>query len=165
MDFQILMGLFVGCLVSGLLPLVNAELLVVAAAAAVPVSMLPAIVLVAAVGQMVTKTSLYGVARWAPSRLGPRARTLLARASERTSRRGGAVGTTIFASAISGLPPFYGVSLAAGALGVRTGTFVLTGLAGRAGRFALLAWGAHQVGAGVIERLTATLSATLGVGA
>jgi membrane protein YqaA with SNARE-associated domain len=165
MDTEILVGLFAGCLVSGLLPLVNAELLVVAAAAAVPVGQLPLIALVAAIGQMVTKTSLYGVARWAPTRLGPRARALLDRASAQASRRGSAVGTTIFASALSGVPPFYGVSLAAGALGVRTGTFVISGLAGRLGRFALIGWGAHRIGAGVVSRIGTTLSAAFGLGA
>ena len=41
-------------------------------------------------------------------------------------------------SALTGLPPFYLVSIAAPALGVRFGTFLAMGLAGRLLRFAVL---------------------------
>lgn len=53
----------------------------------------------------------------------------------------------VFTSALTGLPPFYVVSVAAGTLGFRPGPFLLAGFAGRLLRFGavfalpgLLAW-------------------------
>lgn len=155
MSVELLGGLFVGALVSGVVPLVNAELLVVAAAgAAASVAALPATLAVATVsaaGQMTSKTVLFGLARWAPSRLPARARRVVDRASGRAERRPAALWAAILASAATGLPPFYGVSLAAGALGVRTSTFVSSGLLGRLARFGVLALGAHVAASRLLE--------------
>jgi membrane protein YqaA with SNARE-associated domain len=41
----------------------------------------------------------------------------------------------VFTSALTGLPPFYAVSVAAGMLGFRPGPFLAAGLAGRLLRF------------------------------
>jgi membrane protein YqaA with SNARE-associated domain len=144
--WEILAGLALGCVMSGVVPLVNAELLVIAAAVAVPAPGLPLVVIVATAGQMLSKTMLFELARRAPRRLPERARGALDRAVDRVRERGGAAGTLVFASAASGIPPFYGVSLAGGALGMRVQTFLLTGTAGRGLRFAVLAWAAHAVG-------------------
>jgi membrane protein YqaA with SNARE-associated domain len=70
----------------------------------------------------------------------------------------------VFTSAAVGLPPFYGVSLAAGALGMRTRSFVLSGAAGRLVRFGVLAWAARNVGEGVLELLAAQPIAAAVVG-
>lgn len=151
--WEILGGLLVGCAVSGVLPLVNAELLVAGAALAAPGIGVPLVAAVSAAGQMITKTALFGLARWAPSRLPEKGRSALARASAALERRGSAVGSLVFTSAAVGLPPFYGVSLAAGALGMRTRSFVLSGGAGRLVRFGVLAWVARHVGVGLLEAL------------
>ena len=143
---EMLVGLALGCLVSGVVPLVNAELLVIAAAVAAPTAVLPLVVIVATMGQMLSKAALFELARRAPRRLPERARTALDGAVERIRARGGAAGSLVFASAASGIPPFYGMSLAGGALGMRIQTFLLTGTAGRGLRFAVLAWAAHSVG-------------------
>ncbi len=144
--WEILAGLALGCVISGVVPLVNAELLVVAAAIAVPTPAIPLVVMVATVGQMLTKTLLFEVARRAPARLPARARAALARAVDRVRSRQATAGSLVFASAASGIPPFYGVSLAGGALGIRIQTFLVTGTAGRALRFGAIAWAAHSVG-------------------
>lgn len=151
--WEILGGLLIGTVVSGIVPLVNAELLVAGAAVAAPGIGVPLVAAVSTVGQMVSKTLLFGVARWAPGRLPEKARAQLQRASEALSRKGGAAGSLVFTSAAVGLPPFYGVSLAAGALGMRPGTFVLSGGVGRLLRFGALAWAAHYVGAGFLGAL------------
>lgn len=143
---EILSALLIGCLLSGVIPLINAELLVAGAAVASPTAALPLVVAVATVGQMITKTGLFELARRAPGRLPTRARTALERGAAKLSSHQGAAGSLVFASAAAGIPPFYGVSLAGGALGMRTKTFVLTGTAGRALRFGALAWIAHAVG-------------------
>lgn len=150
--WEVLGSLLIGCVVSGVLPLVNAELLVVAAAVAVPAVGLPLVVAASTVGQMVSKAVLFVLARRAPQHLPARARRRLDRAVSAISHRGGAAGSLVFASAAAGFPPFYGVSLAGGALGMRTATFLLNGTAGRALRFGALAWVAHYVGAAAAER-------------
>ncbi|MEQ9568769.1 MAG: hypothetical protein RLN75_01155 [Longimicrobiales bacterium] len=159
--WEILGGLFVGSIVSGVVPLVNAELICVAAAVAVPFAGLPLVVAASTVGQMIAKVVLFALARSAPSRLPKKAAARLDKAVEAVRERGGAAGSLVFVSAVVGLPPFYGVSLAAGALGMRLSTFLLTGTAGRAIRFAVLAWTAHALGEGTAELLATDLVGTL----
>jgi len=147
--WEILGGLLVGTAVSGILPLVNAELLVVGAAIAAPGAGVPLVVAVSTVGQMTTKTLLYGMARWAPARLPSKARAILDRASGAVAARGGAASSLVFASAAVGVPPFYGMSLAAGALGMRLRIFLVSGSLGRVLRFGAVALAARWVGEGL----------------
>jgi membrane protein YqaA with SNARE-associated domain len=122
-----------GALVSSLVPLVNAELLLIGMTLVTPAAA-PLLVVVMAAGQMIGKSVLFfsggrvarsamegGLARW---RLGGR------------TRHAGA--PLIGMSASLGLPPFYLVSIAAPALGIRFPTFLVMGLAGRLLRFGLL---------------------------
>lgn len=143
---EVLGGLFLASAVSGLVPLVNAELLVVGAAVAAPEIGLAWVTAACAGGQMVTKTVLFFLARLAPDRLPGRARSLMKRATEAVRARGGAAGSLVLVSATTGLPPFYGVSLASGALGMRLRHFLLYGTAGRVARFGVLAWAARSLG-------------------
>lgn len=161
---ELLLGLFAATAVSGIVPLVNAELLVLGAAAAVPAAGLPLVAVVSTVGQMVTKGVLFGLARWAPSRLPARARRALEKPSAAVEERGTAVGTLLFTSAATGVPPFYGVSLAAGAVGVGLGRFLLAGGLGRLVRFGVLAWLGHTVGEGAADFLSTALLPTSGLG-
>ena len=146
--WEILGGLIVATAVSGVIPLVNAELVVVGAAAAVPAVGIPLVAALSTLGQMSTKTTLFVLARWAPSKLPGRARAAVARATASVERRGGAMSSLVFASAATGLPPFYGVSLASGALGMPVSRFVLAGGLGRFVRFGALAWLARGLAGG-----------------
>lgn len=159
--WEILGGLLVGCAVSGVVPLVNAELLVVGAAVAVPGIGVPAVAAVSTLGQMLAKALLFALARLAPSRLPARARAALERATAAVTARGGAAGSVVFASAAVGIPPFYGVSLACGALRMPARTFLVTGTAGRALRFGALAGAARLLGSEVGELLAADLVSLL----
>ena len=163
MTTQILCGLFLGAAVSGVFPLVNAELLVVATAATLPASAVPTVAVVTALGQMITKTGLYGFARWLPSRLPAKARAALQRISVTLAARPRAAGSLVFCSAAVGLPPFYGTSLTCGALRVRLATFVISGMLGRIARFAILAVGAQRVGAQIAEIALTLVSGAQGV--
>ena len=125
--WETLAGLLVATAVSGIVPIVNAELLVLTAAATLPLAVLPGVVVVSTVGQMLTKTWLFALARWAPGRLPTRSRAKLEAAGSAMARREGAAGSVVFTSAAVGLPPFYGVSLACGVLGMRLRAFVFRG--------------------------------------
>jgi membrane protein YqaA with SNARE-associated domain len=148
---EVLGGLLIGTAVSGAVPVLNAELLVAGVVVAAPHVGVPAVALVAAVGQMLTKSALFLGARWAPHRLKGKARAALDRVSAGVAARGGAAGSLVFASALTGLPPFFGVSLAAGALGMRFGTFITSGGVGRLVRFAVIAWAARAVGGDALD--------------
>jgi membrane protein YqaA with SNARE-associated domain len=130
-------GLFLvalsGAVVSSVVPLVNAEILLLGLALAAPEAA-PLLVIVMAAGQMAGKSALFlGGGRLTPAAV----ETRLAR-WRLDGRRRAAGGPLIGLSAFTGLPPFYLVSLAAPALGVRFGTFLAMGLAGRLLRFAVL---------------------------
>lgn len=163
---EVLGGLFLACVVSGIVPVVNAELLVAGAVVAAPELGLPLVAAVSAGGQMVTKTLLFLLARLAPDRLPDRARPVLARATDAVQARGGAAGSLVLVSASVGVPPFYGVSLAGGALGMRLRAFLFYGTVGRFVRFGVLAWAARSVGSAVAHpsELWALALRTVGAG-
>ena len=161
---EILVGLFAATAVSGIVPLVNAELLVLAAAAAVPAAGVPLVALVSTVGQMVTKGVLFGLARWAPGRLPQRAQEALEKPCAAVRERGKTVGTLMFTSAATGIPPFYGVSLAAGAVGVNLAGFLITGSLGRFVRFGVLAWLGHTLGEEAADLLASSSFSLFGLG-
>lgn len=148
---ETLLGLFTAAVVSGIVPLVNAELLVIGAAAVLPAVGIPLVAVVSTAGQMVTKAVLFVLARWAPEKLPARARRMLDRSAEAVAAREGATSSLLFTSAATGLPPFYGVSLAAGALGVSMPRFLLAGGVGRLIRFGVLAWIGHTAGSGAAD--------------
>lgn len=122
-----------GAVVSSVVPFVNAELLLLGLALATPEAA-PVLVIVMAAGQMAGKSALFlGSDRLTPPAIEERlARWRL------DGRRRAAGAPLIGVSALTGLPPFYLVSIAAPALGVRFPTFFAMGLAGRLVRFAIL---------------------------
>ena len=112
--------------------------LIVAVAAAPPSFMLP-LVIIASAASMVGKSVLY-LAGTGAVRL-PRgivaARVQDAHARVQPNQR--ASGALLFASASTGFPPFYFLSLASGALSIDFRQFLLVGLVGRFVRFGFLA--------------------------
>ena len=122
-----------GAVVSSLVPLVNAELLLIGLAVASPTAA-PLLVVVMAAGQMVGKSVLFlGGGRLTPSTLQPRLARWRLDGRTRPARV-----PLVGISAFTGLPPFYLVSIAAPALGVSFRTFLAVGLAGRLLRFGAL---------------------------
>lgn len=124
---------FSGAVVSSLVPFVNAEILLLGLAVSSPAAA-PLLAVVMAAGQMAGKSVLFlGGGRLTPSRFD--AQLTRWRLDGRTRRvRAPLIGI----SALTGLPPFYLVSVAAPALGVSFRTFLALGLAGRLLRFGAL---------------------------
>jgi len=133
-------GTLIVCFISGLVPVVNAELFLVGVSAWVVESpaQLPFVALAAAVGQMTAKVLLYYMGmglfelprgRWKEKIERARARM------ERWKKRPYAV---FAVSACVGLPPFLLVSIVAGALQISFRAFCAIGLAGRYTRFLVL---------------------------
>ncbi len=131
---MLLVTTFLLSFVSGLVPLVNTEAYLLSVSALWPASKTLAVAAAATLGQMAAKCLLYlaggGLLRlhlrgsWAGF-------TTLAERLGR-SRSGTAL---VFTSAVTGLPPFYAMSVAAGLLRFPFGWFLAAGLAGRLIRF------------------------------
>ncbi len=127
--------------VSGLVPIVNGELYLIAVVlltGSVPGAI--ALGVLVAAGQMIAKIGLYQAMRGAAtagkrSRLGDK----IEKARARIERWRSKPLTVTFVSAVTGLPPFYLVALVAGMLEVRFTTFVTLGFLGRSLRFVTIA--------------------------
>jgi membrane protein YqaA with SNARE-associated domain len=128
---------FVYCVASGFIPIVNAEIFLVGAAALAPRSSLPLIALLAAAGQMVAKSGMYlggrGVVRLPSEKRKADLEALRARVERWRSRD-----LLVFVSAGLGLPPFFAVSILAGTLRFPFPRFLVAGFLGRLIRFGLI---------------------------
>lgn len=128
------------CFASGLIPLLNAELYLVGVTtlAVHAPSQLPGLVVCAAVGQMTAKCLLYGAGMGMLELPRGRWKEKIERARARLSTWRKRPYLVYAVSSTVGLPPFYLVSLAAGALKIRFRPFCAIGLAGRIVRFGVV---------------------------
>ncbi|MEZ4399721.1 MAG: hypothetical protein R3B06_06865 [Kofleriaceae bacterium] len=137
----IYLGTFVYCIIAGLVPfVVPAELVLIGLAAklgAAPAA-LTAIVVLAASGQMVAKIALFVGARGAIDRASGKRKASIDKARARVEAWREKPLAILFASATFGLPPFYVVSLLAGAMKIRLRVFIILGTVGRLLRFAVV---------------------------
>ncbi|MCI0531697.1 MAG: VTT domain-containing protein [candidate division Zixibacteria bacterium] len=128
---------FAVCLVSGFIPLISAEGWLVVAAVAVPKSAAPLLILLSTLGQMTAKSVLYlagrGVFRFNLNKYQEK----IDRASRKLKEWKTGTYLFIFISSLTGLPPFFIVSLLSGALKLDFKRFFIFGLAGRALRFSV----------------------------
>jgi len=136
------LGLYVAtyliCVVSGLFPVVNGEVYLLAVSAVSPARALLPLTMAAALGQMTANSALYLVGRGALhlplARNGGRLRAV----RERVERYRGRTGLLTFVSAVAGVPPLSLVSVVSGTMRLRFGVFFGTGVCGRFLRFGLV---------------------------
>src|SRR5262245_20356197 len=126
---------FVGCLVGSFVPFVNSELIILSAAAIAPPGLTIPLILIAALTQMLAKSVLYLAGSGLLHLPEGRATRRLHEALARVQRWQNTGALFLFSSASFGLPPFYLVSVAAGALRLPFPRFFLLGLIGRVLRF------------------------------
>lgn len=130
------------CALSAVVPLVNAELYLLAASAIAPRELVVPLIVAASTGQMAGKSVMYYAGVGALSLPSARLRRVVARVEERyrSAKAGGATlgGGIILLSAVVGLPPFYVVSIACGLLRIPFVQFFALGLLGRLIRFTLI---------------------------
>lgn len=140
------------CLISALLPVVNAELYLVALVTRQPQLAWWLLGLAAAVGQLTGKLVFFYLgrgsvrlpARWRLHRAADPQRYRrwsgrLARFRQTCRDRPVWAGSVLLTAAVVGLPPLAATSFAAGVAGISVRLFVLTGLAGRFARFSAIA--------------------------
>jgi len=128
---------FLIALASGLVPFViNLELYVLAVATLTQASPI-AIVALATAGQMLGKLVLYQAGRGALNVKWIR-RGAASRAANAFAKRPASGLTIVAVSAVTGFPPFYGVSLMAGTLRMPLVAFMTIGIIGRIVRFGVV---------------------------
>jgi membrane protein YqaA with SNARE-associated domain len=138
-----LTGLYLGCfglsIVSALVPWVNGELLLLSltALARSPFD-LGILVLLASAGQMVGKCFLYWAGRGSCRIQSARISGVVGFWKKRLEEAPSRLLAFVFVSSALGIPPFYIVTLLAGALRIKFGIFISVGALGRLVRFGLL---------------------------
>ena len=140
-DLVVQLGLplatFLFCAASGVIPVLNAEIFLVGAAALSPDSSPAALALVAALGQVVAKSGMYlggrGILKLPMGKRKADLDAVQARIERWRSKD-----FLVFVSAAVGLPPFFAVSIFAGTLRFPFGRFMLAGFLGRLLRFGLV---------------------------
>lgn len=142
---KVYLATFGYCIVSALLPFVNAEAYLIGLSALVRPPNIWLLALVAAAGQMVGKTVYYYAGRGSlqlprvmrrkqrPGRWAERLQRLREKAEAKPVYAAGLV----LLSAFAGLPPFAAVSVLAGVVRLPVWLFVPLGLVGRYARFAV----------------------------
>ena len=133
-------GTFAVSLLAGLVPLVNAELFLVGLVrfAVDRPAQLPAIVVMAAAGQMVAKIGLYHAGRGLLELPRGRSQEKIATVRKKLESWRTKPYQVYAISSVLGLPPFYLTVLAAGAMKIRFNAFLVIGMSGRLVRFASL---------------------------
>jgi membrane protein YqaA with SNARE-associated domain len=128
------------CFLAGLIPLINAEVFLVGISiwAVRSPQQLPAIVILAAVGQMCAKVILYYAGMGMFEMPKGRWREKIDRARAKLVKWEKQPYFVYAASASIGLPPMYLTTFAAGAMRINFTLFCLIGLAGRMLRFGVL---------------------------
>ncbi len=139
------LGTYIVCLLAGLIPIINAEIFLVGITlwAVKSPAPLPAIVLLASLGQMTAKFILYHTAAGAFELPRGRHKARIEAARARIEKWRARPTLVLAVSSTLGLPPFYLVSLAAGALKIRMRTFLTVGMIGRVVHFSVvvaIAW-------------------------
>jgi len=143
-EFSIWLSAFLGCVVGSVLPIIHTELLIFGISALAPGVQSALLVLVATCGTMIGKTILYfggqGLVR-----LPIRRREKIDRYLEQARAREGIASGVLFAAAAAGIPPFYIVTVAAGAIRINLLRFILIGFVGRLIRFSIVVYAPHLI--------------------
>jgi membrane protein YqaA with SNARE-associated domain len=128
---------------SATIPLFNTELFVVGAGVAAAEGMRAPIVVAITVGTMIGKVAVYAGAERLVAAAKPRARERVDRAVAALRRWPALTWPIIFVSALVGLPPFYAVTVASGALRLGLPLYVAVSSVGRLLRFGALMYAPH----------------------
>lgn len=126
------------CILSALIPVMNAEVYLLGASALLPRSLALPLVVAASAGQMIGKMVMYFAARGALRLPNARLQRAVATVHARYANRAAVDGPVLFSSAALGFPPFYIVTVAAGVLRIPVWRFLVVGLCGRLLRFGVI---------------------------
>jgi membrane protein YqaA with SNARE-associated domain len=139
MTSGLFLSTFLVCFASGFVPLVNAEVYLLSVSAVSPPGTVTSLVVASTLGQMSSKVIVYFAGRGVLKLpLSPHYEKKLAEVRERMEKHRTREGLLIFVSALSGVPPFYVVSVVAGLLKFDVVRFFSLGSTGRLLRFTVI---------------------------
>ena len=131
-------GTFVICFISGLVPIVNAEIFLLFVASFIERPLFLHVLLLGTLGQMTAKVVLYYSGRGVLNLSMKRYADRINETREKMLQWGKKIDGFIFISAFFGLPPFYLISIVSGLIRHHLLRFFIFGFAGRFLRFGLL---------------------------
>jgi membrane protein YqaA with SNARE-associated domain len=123
---------------SAVIPVVNIEIYLLGASALAGREMVIPLIVAGTLGQVIGKIALYYAGTGALKLPGKRLQAALQKMNTQMQTRPRTGGALVFASATLGLPPFYLVTLAAGAAKMNLPMFLAVSLVGRLIRFAVV---------------------------
>jgi membrane protein YqaA with SNARE-associated domain len=136
-------GTYVICLISGFIPLVNAELFLIWISLTISKAEYIPILLLATSGQMTAKALMFLSGRGVISLSKKRYEKKILKIEAKMKKWETKIDIFIFLSAFLGFPPFYIVSVLSGMTNVNFIRFCIAGLLGRALRFGLVMYVPH----------------------
>ena len=126
------------CFASALIPVINIEVYVIFLGSVAPRPLLPALLITATLSHMAGKSLMYLAARGFERLPAGRLKDRVAAAKMKLEQRQSLGSAVVLVSAVTGIPPFYLTSVAAGALRFNFTSFFVMGFLGRLLRFAAL---------------------------
>ncbi|HET8655606.1 MAG TPA: VTT domain-containing protein [Longimicrobiaceae bacterium] len=127
------------CILSALIPIVNAELVLLGAVALAPRRWAVPLALAATLGQMVGKVMIYYAGRGVLHLPGEWLARAAKKAEGMLTKREGMETTVYFISALTGFPPYYLIAIASGMVEFPLPRFIALGFVGRFIRFTVIA--------------------------
>lgn len=123
---------------SALVPVINIEIYLLGASALAPPAMVVPLIVAGTLGQVIGKIGLFYAGTGALKLPGKRLRAALEKMNAQMQERPHVGNVLVFVSATAGLPPYYLVTLAAGAARMNLPMFLLVSLVGRLIRFTVV---------------------------
>ena len=137
-DYGLYLGTYVICLISGFVPIINAEIYLIFVSTVVTKSSFIPVLFLATMGQMTAKAVFYfsgmGVIKLSLKRYESKIDAVMVKMQKWKSK----VDLFIFLSAFTGFPPFYVIPIVAGIIPHNFLRFFISGFSGRLLRFGLL---------------------------
>jgi len=137
-DYGLYAGTYIVCLISGFVPIVNAEIFLIFMSTLLTKQLIFPVLLLATIGQMTAKTILFlsgmGILKLSLKRYENKIGETIAK----MHRWGSKIDVFIFLSAFTGFPPFYIITIVAGTIRHNFFRFFISGFTGRLLRFGLI---------------------------
>ncbi len=136
-------GTYIVCLISGFIPIVNAELFLIWISLTISEAEYIRVLLLATSGQMTAKVLMFLSGKGVVNISKKRHENKLAQIEEKMKKWESKIDIFLFLSAFTGFPPFYVVAVLSGMTNVNFVRFCIAGFLGRALRFGLVMYFPH----------------------
>ncbi len=137
-EYGIHLATFIICLVSGFIPIVNAELFLIAFSSMIPTTDATYVIIIATGAQMLAKSALYLAGRGVIKLPREKHQEKIKSIQNKLQHFKGGTNAFIFISATTGFPMFYFVSIVAGSLRLPFIHYFAYGFIGRLLRFSIV---------------------------